>query len=288
MGDEGKSELLQRAPPDPSVVAVIRFATDSAAIPKLGMTVLEQLARIFAGKLDRERIFFTCVGTADHRAGFTYNLALGLRRATAVKNVIDQLFRSKRNYSGIAAFSTGELFANQKTRDRASLAADRQVLVHASESNLPPTPPPVAQHPKVWRTSRRSFAKTTFENVSRPDPARSDFNDGVSGTLSIIRGGEQPFQNVWGSQTGSDKQFLDASYRVNRVVQSYSFREDSRGAALIMKYKADLTYEWGPPRPLVQVDVIKDVDEGSDPDRTTAIILRAKADADWLITPPDP
>jgi hypothetical protein len=286
---QNNSEYVSGRTTEKSLIAIIRFSTDSSQIDNNGLRVLSTLFSNFRIILDDYRVQFTCLGLADRRGPFMYNIDLGLRRAVEVKNHIDRVFGFLPNYTGIAAYSLGELEANQFAKKQAELALDRQVKIHSTWShvNLPVIPTPLAVHQSMLRTTARSFSQSTFENTARPD--FSDPKPGIKSIIALAKGDLAIFENTWGPEDKSSRVTanIDASYRVNKVVRNQYFSfDDSKSSVLVQKWKADISYEWGVPRDHVRVEVRQNIDGKETYDAN--YVSRSMADASALLTPPDP
>ncbi len=284
------SEYVAGKTSDKSLIAIIRFSTDSAVIDDAGLAVLSLLFRNFRVILDIDRVQFTCVGLADRRGSFGYNIDLGMRRSAEVKAHIDRVFGFLPNYTGMAAYSLGELEANQRTSKASDLAMDRQVKIYSTWTSVPVkiiVKPPQAEHPKVMRVLSKHFETFTSENLTR-DNSSADFKSGVKSIISIIGGDLDTFKNVWGSEDKSQQIIgnRDGSYRVNKVTIDTSFSFDTRGAALMSFYSADVKYEWGESHDYVRVEGNQTIDGKED--HTAKYVIRTEADRSDLLTPPDP
>jgi hypothetical protein len=270
------------------LIAIIRFSTDKWNIDDAGLAVLRNLTSNFRILLDTYRVSFTCVGFADQRAGFWYNLDLGLKRAVEVKQQIDRAFYYLPNYTGIATYSLGETQANQRATKPADLALDRQVKVYSTWAAVivPVVAIPEAAPTFVLRTTRRSFSQSTYENSARPD--MSDWKPAIKSGIAIVRGEQKTFENVWGPEDMSSRVTAktDASYRVNKVIQKFSYSYDAGLSVFVQRWSAEINYEWGIPKDYVRVEIHNDLAGGKTYD--AKYVLRSKADASVMLTPPDP
>jgi hypothetical protein len=286
---QNHSEYVSGRTPEKSLIAIIRFSTDRAEIDDNGLRVLSTLFGNFRIILEDYRVQFTCLGLADRRGSFRHNVDLGMRRAVEVKNRIDRVFGFLPNYTGIAAYSLGESLANQLAKKAADLALDREVKIYSTWSRVPlpviPTPPAVYQ--TILRTTARSFSKSTFENSARPDFS-SDPKSGINAGIALVRGEVATFENEWGSEDKSSRRNakMDASYRVNKVVQTLYYSFDVGASVFEQKWKADISYEWGVPKDYVRVEVKKNI--AGEERYDASYVSRSKADSSALITPPDP
>jgi hypothetical protein len=219
-----------------------------------------------------------------------YNINLGMRRAVEVKKHIDRVFGFLPNYTGIAAYSLGELEANQLAKKQADLALDRQVKIHSTWShvNLPVIPTPLAVYQRMFRTTARSFSKSEHENTGNTRPDLSDPKPGIKSGIALIKGDFAVFEDVWGPEDKSSRVAanIDASFRVNRVVQRLYYSFDVSLSLFEQKWRADISYEWGVPRDHVRVEVRKNIDGEERYDAN--YVSRSMADASALLTPPDP
>ena len=212
-----------------------------------------------------------------------------MRRAVEVKNHIDRVFGFLPNYTGVAAYSLGELLANQRAKKPTDLALDREVKIYSTWSRLPlpVIPTPSAVYPPILRTTARSFSKSTFENSARPDTG-IDVKSGITAGIALVKGELATFENVWGPEDKSSRRTtkVDGSYRVNKVIQKLYYSYDAGVSVFEQKWQADVIYEWGVPKDYVRVEVEKHLAGENRFDAN--YVLRSKADASALLTPPDP
>lgn len=287
---QNNSEYVYGRTTEKSLIAIIRFSTDRSQIDDNGLRVLSTLFSNFRIILDDYRVQFTCLGLADRRGDFMYNIDLGMRRAVEVKKHIDRVFGFLPNYTGIAAYSLGELEANQLAKTQADLALDRQVKIHSTWShvNLPVIPTPLAVHQRIFRTTARSFSKSQFENTGSTRPDFGDLKPGIKSGIALVKGDLAVFQDVWGSEDKSSRVTanIDADFRVNKVVQRLYYSFDVSLSVFEQKWQADISYEWGIPRDHVRVEVRKNI--AGDETYDANYVYRSMADASALLTPSDP
>lgn len=128
------------------LVGQLYFPTDIAVLDSQDLAELSKLQRPFSVLLIGRRVHFWCVGHADHRFRWNHNKELAGRRANSVKEILDQLFRDMRFYSGAALTSRGEMEANFPAPSSQQMASDRRVdLFSSTLPNRPPIELPMLQ-----------------------------------------------------------------------------------------------------------------------------------------------
>jgi peptidoglycan-associated lipoprotein len=117
--DLGASQYQGRGPAN--VATTIYFDFDSFTVRAEAQPILEQHARFLAANRDRQ---VSLEGHTDERGGREYNLALGQKRAEAVRRALTQLGVSD---SQLEAVSFGKEKPAVPGSDEASFAQNRRV-----------------------------------------------------------------------------------------------------------------------------------------------------------------
>ena len=276
-----------------AIVASIHFPTNRVSLDGQDKAILDRVVRRYRLVLLGRRVTLQAIGHADHRGSPRRNRRLGLGRARGVIEYLDAALGNARFYSSYAALSRGEEGAVQGATDRRILALDRRVDVYSSwvTRRIRITEPVLIRGsvPRVARITRRVFSKSSPRNIlSRPDPGRDDFREGVSGIIAIAGGEQAVFENTWGSEVMSSRSThqYPASHRVNVVRMEKTYDLEVTGMAEISSWRAEITYEWGEPQS--QVMVHETIDALGNVTRHRRTVSRSEADQSPILNPPDP
>jgi len=289
-------QLTSWANPDgkvdqPGLVGQIYFPFDSATLDSSDRTVLAILGVRFGGILLNQRTEFMFIGSADQRGNPNYNLDLGLRRATAVKILVDNLLSWRNNYSSWAAISFGESLAAHGEVTTQRLAEDRRVDIFCSLTRKKTVTGGIPKIPEVrLPTVKRLVYREFFEITHMSGPGRTNPYEDL---------GIKVAQDVTTYLLGMDNEvkrkrrthMINALHRVNRIVIR---RHEESHLSLVrtITMTTEITYEWGPAADKVMIihhfRSTTDFRENPDKVEKTETISRAKADADPLLFPPNP
>lgn len=276
-----------------AIVASIHFPTNRVSLDGQDKAILDRVVRRYRLVLLGRRVTLQAIGHADYRGSPRLNRRLGLGRARGVIGYLDGALGNARFYSSYAALSRGEEGAVQGATDRRVLALDRRVDVYSSwvTRRIRITDPVLIRGtvPRMSRVTRRTFSKSSPRNIAaRPDLGRDDFREGLSGIIAIAGGEQAVFENTWGSEVTSSRRThqYPASHRVNVVRMEKTYDLEITGMAEVSSWRAEITYEWGEPRP--QVMVHETIDALGNVTRRRRTVPRREADQSPILNPPDP
>ena len=243
--------------------ATIYFEFGKSNLNSQVIDTLNSVVRMFSTVLSRQRVSFTFMGYADHIGEDAFNVNLGQLRADAVKNYLDRSLDHFDNYSSSTAHSFGEKYAATGSPTPDQRALDRRVEVFANWEALPPKPIVTPQgtkdsitYPDINRTIERSFSKFEAENLGQPpDEGKHNFKRIVEGIPVILGDEMKKFEATWGEESKKTKraQMIPGNYRVNTVWINMKYDTDVKGFANMQYWSAEIKYEWGLPKPVVQV-----------------------------------
>lgn len=281
---------------NPAIIASIFFPYEVDSLDGGDRSILDQISNRYNMILLRRRVSFAFLGFADYRGTQRYNRGLGQRRAISVKNYLDSRLGRNRFYSSYAALSRGETGAHQNHPSREQMALDRRVDVRCSwvHRQVIISEPILVEGtvPQVRRITYRHFSKFATENIgARPSTDgidSGDFREGINGLIAVARGEMAIFENTWGSEDRGQRRTSEypANYKVNVVRMTKNYSVDINGFARIENYNASIRYEWGQPRPQVQVH--ESITALGEVTRRSRTVGRNDADQSPILNPPDP
>lgn len=226
-------------------------------------------------------------GYASRAGDAGFNMNLSDQRIKAVRARIEQ-YANQVNFQIHQALGETQSGLNERNNDGYYRAVE--IYVYASK---PPTPVPPAPKPSLRRLTFRSFSKTVAQSDSgggQPNLEKDAINELLKLGLSALQG-KLTAEGLLGSETARRVSEIPSDHRVNKMISNQKRSLDTFVGGSTVQQDTDLTYEWGPPTPMVVVETRFQFTWGekvNPPINETRFIPRKQAEAIPLIVPPDP
>ncbi len=272
------------------LVGQVYFPTNKHVLDRKDGSVLDRLVRDVARTSRRERVELVMEGHADHRGASANNERLARKRANAVALYVIKRVPAK-YFNTYSVFSLGERRARPNVSGDQRTAFDRRVDIWNSFGVDLPAFETARAVPRVVRLTKRVFVDVkgtiSMSSVNAPDPISdlidlaAEINDALD--ESVVRGRESPRSRHYRS--------FDARYRINAVSieELYQYKIVTGGD--LDTWTTTITYEWGPPRRLVAVNVrrLQRLPTDSSPKRVSeekSLFRRSRVEKSPLLNPP--